>query len=147
MEATGVVVTVSDAVAVLPSADAEIVAGPLATPTTRPVAVTVAIELLLLVHVIVRPVSVLPAASRGVAVSCRVCPTGTEPSVCDNVIVAMGAWAGLTVTCADPLTPFAVAVIATGPPAETPVTTPADDTVATAMFDDVQLVTRFVQFD
>jgi hypothetical protein len=52
----------------------------------------------------------------------------------------------VTVTCALPLAVPAVAVIVTGPPAATPVTTPADDTVAIAEFDVVQLVTRFVQF-
>jgi hypothetical protein len=135
------------AVAVFPSAAAVIVAWPFATPTTSPVCVTLAMLVLLLVQVIVRPVSVLPPASRAVAVSCTVCPTATPAVVCDSAIVAMATCGGVTVTCDDPLVPPAVAVMGTGPPAATPGTMPADDTVAIAVFDVVQFVTTFVQFD
>jgi hypothetical protein len=70
----------------------------------------------------------------------------SPPVVCDSEIVAIGASAGVTVTCADPVALPAAAVIVIGPPAATPVTTPVDDTVATAAFDVVHVVTRFVQF-
>ena len=59
----------------------------------------------------------------------------------------MGATAAVTVTCAEPLAAPALAVIVIGPPAATPVTMPADDTVATAAFDVAQVVTTLLQFD
>src|SRR5438552_15402710 len=108
-----------------PSLVAVIVAEPATTPLTSPLELTVATELSLLDHVIVRPVSALPLASFGVAVSWTVLPTGTL------------ADAGLTVTelarkCVAevndvPLCPSLVAVIvaepdtrpATSPPALT----------------------------
>ena len=71
-EATGTVVTVSVAVLLLPSLVAVIIAEPGVTPATRPLPLTVATLVLLLVHVTVRPVSVPPAESFGVAVSCNV---------------------------------------------------------------------------
>jgi hypothetical protein len=84
-EATGWV-TVTVAVPLFPSLVAVMVAVPAATPVTNPLPFTVAIVALLLAHVIVRPVSVFPAESFGVAVSCVVAPTPTV------------AVAGLTVT-------------------------------------------------
>jgi hypothetical protein len=71
-DVTGWLETVINAVADRPSAAAVIVACPLATPTTRPVAVTDAMDVFELVHAMVRPARALPAASRGVAVSCSV---------------------------------------------------------------------------
>src|SRR5438094_213765 len=71
-EATGTVVTVSAAVLLLPSLVAVIVAEPAVTLATRPLPLTVATLVLLLVHVTVRLVSVPPAESFGVAVSCKV---------------------------------------------------------------------------
>jgi hypothetical protein len=144
-DATGVAVTVMSAVAERPSADAVIVVWPPATATTSPLGVTVATFALLLVQEIVRPVSTFPPASRGVAVSWSVCPELRPALVWDNVIDAIGAAAGVTVTCDDPLAVPAVAVTVTGPPADTPVTTPADDTVAIDAFEVVQFVTRVVQ--
>src|SRR6266550_4179727 len=73
--ATGTSVTVAAAVPAFPSLVAVIVAGPAATPFTSPLLLTVAILVLLLAHVTVRPVSAVPAESFGVAVSCAVCPT------------------------------------------------------------------------
>src|SRR6266516_596928 len=67
-------VTVINAVPLWPSLVAVIVAVPTTTPVTRPVALTLATLGALLPHVTVRPVSGLPFASRGVAVSCAVCP-------------------------------------------------------------------------
>src|SRR2546422_1980513 len=87
--ATGTFATVTVAVPLFPSLVAVIVADPAATPVTTPVADTVAMAGFALVHVIARPVSTLPAASLGVAVSCAVLPTKT-------FVVA-----GLTATHAD----------------------------------------------
>src|SRR6266550_4143702 len=67
-EATGTIATLIVAVAVLLSLVAVIVAEPWVTPATCPVLLTVATLGLLLAHVTGRPVSVLPAASLGVAV-------------------------------------------------------------------------------
>ena len=80
--------TVTLALPLFPSLVAVIVAGPGATPVTRPVAFTVAVDVLELVHVTVRPVRMLPLASLSVAVSCTVWPTWT------------GAAAGVTSTVA-----------------------------------------------
>jgi hypothetical protein len=60
-------------------------------------------------------------------------------------IDAIGVCAAVIVTCDDPVAPPAVAVIATGPPAATPVTTPVLDTVAMAVFALDQVVVTFVQ--
>src|SRR6266566_2449221 len=67
--------TVTADVPLLPSLVAVTVAVPAATPFTSPLLLTVAILVLLLAHVTVRPVSAVPAESFGVAVSCAVCPT------------------------------------------------------------------------
>jgi hypothetical protein len=64
--------TVTADVPLFPSLVAVIVAEPAATPETRPVDDTVAIDVLELDQVIVRPVSVLLFASFVVAVSCTV---------------------------------------------------------------------------
>jgi hypothetical protein len=72
--ATGTWLTVTDAVPLFPSLVAVIVAVPTARAVTSPLPLTVAIVVLLLTQVTVRPVSAFPAESRGVAVSCTVCP-------------------------------------------------------------------------
>src|SRR2546425_1027468 len=74
-DATGTIETASEAVPLWPSLVAVMVAEPAATPVTRPLGLTVATPVALLVHVIVRPVSGLPAESSGLAVSCLVPPT------------------------------------------------------------------------
>src|SRR5204863_9228971 len=74
-EATRTGVTVTAALLALPSLVAVIVAEPAVTLATRPLPLTVATLGLPLVHVTIRPVSVPPAESFGVAVSCTVCPT------------------------------------------------------------------------
>ncbi len=69
-DATGIGVTVTAAVPFLPSLVAVIVAGPpTAFAVTRPFPSTVAIVASLVCHVTVRPLSGLPVASFGVAVS------------------------------------------------------------------------------
>src|SRR5256885_2045864 len=67
--ATGTWVTVTDAVPLLPSLAAVIVADPGVTPETSPALLTVATEVLLLDQVTARPESAAPFASLGVAVS------------------------------------------------------------------------------
>ncbi len=126
-------VTVIAAVPVCPSLVAVMVTGPPAvTPVTSPVDETVAMAALLVVHVTVRPVSTFPAASVVVAVNCTVAPTFTVavPGLTDTDVT--GAAVAVTVIAAVPLCPSLVAVIVTGPPAVTPVTSPVDETVATA---------------
>ena len=71
-DATGTLVTVIDAVPLFPSLVAVIVAEPGVTAETRPALLTVATDVLLLVHVTVRSESAFPFASLGIAVSCTV---------------------------------------------------------------------------
>src|SRR2546422_6177688 len=77
-DATGTAFTVTAELPLFPSLVAVMVTGPpAALPVTRPFASTVARLASLVTHVMVRPVSALPAASFGVAVSCSVVPTTT----------------------------------------------------------------------
>ena len=71
-DATGTLVTVTDAAPLFPSLVAVIVAEPGVTPETSPAPFTVATDVLLLDQVTVRPESAAPFASLGVAVSCTV---------------------------------------------------------------------------
>src|SRR5438874_513171 len=105
-----------------PSLMAVIVAEPATTPLTSPLELTVATAVLLLDHVIVRPVSALPLASFGVAV--------TE-----------AAGTAVTVTVAVPLCPSLVAVIV-AEPATLPVTSPLELTVATDVLELAHVITR-----
>jgi hypothetical protein len=70
----GAAVTVIAAVPAMPSLVAVIVAEPAATPVTTPEELTVATPVLLLDHATLRPVNVLPLASRSVAVKRSVFP-------------------------------------------------------------------------
>src|SRR6266699_2486394 len=126
----GGVVTVMVDAPFLPSLVAVIVADPTATPATSPLPFTPAIDDGLLAHVIVRPVSVLPFTSLGVAVSWVVCPTNTEAVAGLTVTDATGTGAAVTVTVDVPLFPSDVAVIVVEP-ATTPVTRPLPFTVPT----------------
>src|SRR6266516_3836390 len=132
--ATGTGVTVILAVPLCPSLVAEIVAAPVATAVTSPVEFTLAVAVLLLDQLMVRPESGLPFASFGVAVSCTVCPTCT---LADAGLTATL----LTVILDEPLCPSEVAVIV-ATPAATPDTTPLELTVATAVLLLDQLMTR-----
>jgi hypothetical protein len=126
--ATGTSVTVTVAVPVFPSLVAVIVAVPSATPVTTPLVETIAIEAPLVVHVTVRPVSVVPFASFVVAVKLTVAPT--EMLGVKGLTVTVATGAGVTVTVADPDLPSLVAVTV-AVPGLTPVTTPVVETVAT----------------
>src|SRR6266516_531611 len=111
-----------------PSLVAVMVAEPVASAVTSPLALTVAAFMLLLVHVTVRPVSTLPFASFSVAVNWTVLPTLMLADAGVTVTVATGG--GFTVIDAVPLLPSLVAVIVTDPTA-TPVTSPLPETGAT----------------
>src|SRR5437016_3457306 len=89
-------VTVIEDVPLCPSLVAVIVAGPAARAVTRPLLLTVAADVLELVQVTVRPVRMLPLASRSVAVSWSVCPAGTLAVAGLTVTEATGALATVT---------------------------------------------------
>ena len=69
---TGASVIVSETPSDLPSLVAVMVTVPAASAVTTPLPFTVATEVLLLLHVTGRPVSVAPAALRNTAVACTV---------------------------------------------------------------------------
>jgi len=96
----------------------------------------------LLAHVTVRPLSGLPFASLGVAVSCTVAPTTTDAEVGATLTEATGAC--VTVMAAAPLLPSLVAVIV-AVPAPAPVTSPVALTVATAVLELVHVIPRPVR--
>src|SRR4029077_3874498 len=138
-EATGAGVTVTLDVPLCPSLVAVMVAEPAATPVTSPLPFTVAADVLLLAQVTTRPVSGLPFASFGVAVSCTVCPTNTLAG--DGVTVTEATGTFDTVTDAVPFCPSLVAVMVAAP-AATAVTSPLPSTVATAVLLLAQVTTR-----
>src|SRR3989475_3733974 len=138
-EATGTLDTVTAAVPLCPSLVAVIVAALAATPVTSPVEDTVATAGVPDAQVTDRPESTLPAASFRVVVSCTVAPTSTTAVAGLTVTDATGTIA--TVTLAVPPFPSLVAVIVAGPAAP-PVTSPAADTVAIAVFELVHATAR-----
>src|SRR2546423_5215418 len=93
-DATGTCTTVIVDVPFCPSLVAVIVTVPATLPVTSPVPLTVATLVLALVHVTVRPVNTLPAASFSVAVSCTGLPACTVAEGGVTVTVATGAGAG-----------------------------------------------------
>jgi len=126
----GAATTVTVADPVFPSLVAVMVAVPVATPETTPVGDTVATDVVLELHVTVRPESVLPAESFTTLVSVAVLPAVTL--VVGGCTATTATGAGVTVTLALPVWPSLVAeIVAT--PSVTPVTTPVPDTVATAV--------------
>ena len=129
-DATGTWTTVTVADPLFPSLVAVIVTVPATLPVTRPLPFTVATAVLLDAHDTVRPDRALPVASRGVAVSCTVCPSLTEAVAGVTSTVATGTLAA--VMAAVPLWPSLVAVIV-AEPAATPETRPVALTFATAV--------------
>jgi len=127
-EATLTLCTVMADVPVLPPLAAVIVAEPAPTPATSPLPFTVATPVLPLDQVTTRPVSGLPAESRGVAVSCTVCPTYRLPDGGLTVTDATGTV--VTVTLEEALLPSLATVIVAEPTASA-VTSPLPFTVAT----------------
>src|SRR2546422_610900 len=102
-------VTVTAAVPLCPSLVAVMVTVPIATPVTRPPVDTVAIAGALDAQVTIRPLSGLPFASSGVAVSWPHCPTWIPAVAGLTLTDATGG--GFTVTAAVPLFPSLAAVI------------------------------------
>src|SRR6266576_55299 len=138
-EATGTGVTVIRDVPLLPSDVAVIVAEPATTPLTSPLPFTVATEVLVLDQVTTRPVSGLPLASFGVAVSCTVCPATTLAG--DGLTLTEATGTCTTVMADVPLCPSLVAVIV-AEPATFPVTRPLVLTVATVVLALNQVIVR-----
>lgn len=133
----GGAVTVTVALPLTPSLVAVIPTDPAATPVTRPVDETVAVVVLALVHVMVRPVSTTLFASYVVAASVVEPPTATLAVAGVTDTRATGAGGGatdVTVIVALPVTPSLRAVIV-AVPAPTPLTAPLLDTVATPVFE------------
>src|SRR5688572_19936962 len=122
-------VTVTVTVPTFPSIVAVTVVLPGPTAVITPACVTVATLVFALCHVTGRPVSALPWASRGVAVICCVAPVVRLTVAGATSTVATGTT--VTVTVAVPVFPSLVAVIV-AVPGPAAVTTPVDDTVATA---------------
>src|SRR2546426_1152502 len=140
-DATGMGVTVTADVPLVPSLVAMIVIGPPAAfPVTRPFASTSAIVALPVRQMTTRPLSGLPFASFGVAVSCVLAPTCTL--AVGGVTTTDATGASVTVTAAVPLLPSTVAVIAIGPPAAFPVTTPVPSTLAMVASPLCQVIVR-----
>src|SRR5437773_3855237 len=133
------VVTVTLAVPLFPSLVAVIVAVPAATPVTSPPVETVAALALFVAQLMLRPLSAVPLASLGVAVSCTVAPTSSAGAGGATVTDATGT--GVTVTVAVPLFPSLVAVIV-AVPAATVVTSPLVETLATVEALDAHVTVR-----
>jgi hypothetical protein len=114
-------------------------ADPIVTPVTIPIALTVATAVLSEDHAIVLPVITAPLASLVVAVACVDLPTPIVEDASDTVTDATAV--ATTVTCANPLRPSLVAVML-AVPAPTAVTTPVLFTVATAALSDPQDTSR-----
>jgi len=119
---------VIDAVPLLPSLVAVIVAEPAATAVTTPLAETVATPVALLDHVTVRPVRTLLAESVVVALSCVLPPTRRATEAGVTATDETGTM--VTVMAAVPVLPSLVAVMV-AEPAATAATTPLAETDAT----------------
>src|SRR2546426_1988138 len=132
-------VTITVALPVFPSLVAVIVGEPAVTPVTSPLPSTVATPVVPLTQLIVRPLSGVPFASFGVAVSCTVWFTETLADAGLTLTDATGAT--VTVMFDVPLLPSLVAVMI-AEPAVTPVTRPLPSTVATLVVPLTQLIVR-----
>ncbi len=128
--------TVTDAVALSDPEVAVIVAVPSATEVTRPAVDTVATDAADVVHVTERPGIAVPPASFTVATSVSVSPIEVKFTLVGDSVIDAGIRA--TETPAVPLAEPEVAVTVVEPIA-TPVTSPADDTVATDELDVAQV--------
>jgi hypothetical protein len=109
---------------------------------TTPADDTVAIDGVLELHATGLPVTTLLFASRSVAESVTVPLTVTDAELGATLTVATGG--RMTVTCAVPVWPSLEAVIVTGPPTATAVTSPCAETAANAELDDDHATTRSV---
>jgi hypothetical protein len=138
-EATVTSVTVRLACPETPPLVATMFALPAPIAVTTPVLLTVATAVFELAHVTVRPVNTLPPVSFNTAVACVVSPTVRLPEANDTLTEATGTT--VTVRLACPVTPSLVATML-ALPVPTAVTTPVLFTVATAMFELLQLIVR-----
>jgi hypothetical protein len=138
--ATGIAVTLTVAVPLLPSLVAVIVAVPTATPVTTP-AFTVAIAPLLDDQLIGRFVTTFPNESFTVAVSVAVLLVRMLTDAGDSVTLATGTWVTVTVVVPDFSSLVAVTITLPGP---TPVTIPVEETTARVELLDDQVTTRSV---
>jgi hypothetical protein len=109
---------------------------------TELAALTVSTAVLLETQFTVRPESVLPPASFGEAVNTCVPPTSIGIAGAERATVATGG--GLTVSVALPVFPSLMAMIC-AEPGPMAVTTPKDDTVATAEFPELHATLRPVK--
>jgi hypothetical protein len=140
--ATGTGVTVTADEPDFPSLVAVIVAVPGATPNTAPDAgLTVATSVLFELHVTTRLVTTVPLTSVTVAVSVVLVPDTMLIDGGDTVTLPTGGTR--TVRLVDPDLVSLVAVIV-AVPGVTPLTTPEDDTVATAVLLDAHVTRRSV---
>jgi hypothetical protein len=141
MVATGACVTVSCALPLFPSvtAVAVMVVVPTAIAVTTPCVSTVAMPVLLELHVTARPVRTPPLASRVVSVACALPTAVIEPGVRLTATVATGATE--TLMAAVPLFPSLLAVIVVVP-ASTAVTRPFASTLAIAGWLELHVTTR-----
>jgi hypothetical protein len=141
-DATAEATTVTGAEPTLPSLVAVMLAVPAPTAVTTalfPLPLTVATAVLSDDHVTTRPVTLTPFASLVVAVAWVVAPRTMLEAASDTVTVATGGT--VIVTVADPLCPSLLAMMP-AVPVLTAVTTPAADTVATAVLSDDQVMAR-----
>jgi hypothetical protein len=143
--AAGAASLVAEIVAVPAPAAVTVIVAPL-DELTELAALTVRTAVLLETQFTVRPLSVAPPASLGIAVSTCVSPTTIGVVEDDSATVTTGGGgAAVTVMELAPECPSLVAVIVTGPPAATAVTRPFPSTVATAGVPDVQVIARPVR--
>jgi hypothetical protein len=111
------------------------------TAVTRPLAETVAMAGEELAHVTLRPVSATPWASRGIAVSCTVCPTVIFVVGAVTLTDAGAVMGAVTVRLSVPLFPSLVAVT-TADPAPTATASPDGEMPITAAFELDQATVR-----
>lgn len=134
--------TVSVALPLLPSLVAVMDVVPALTDVTSPEAFTVATPVFEDAHVITRPVSVMPLASRVTALACVVAPATSEFAPSVTLTVATGAGGGaVTVSATDPVLPSLVAMMF-AVPTPTAVTAPLAVTVATFVLEVDQVTVR-----
>jgi hypothetical protein len=140
MLSSGALVTVREAVPFTVPETAVIVAEPTATPVARPVLEMVAIDALLVVHVMVDGhAAVEPFAKVHVAEYCCV-PDAAMDAVAGEMLIALSVLAVTVITLVAEMEPEAAVMVEV--PAEMPVTRPAELTVATAalLLDQVTVV-------
>src|SRR5260221_14053479 len=118
------------------------VAVPGVTATTDPVALTVATVAFEVVHATARPVSVLPPASRAVAVAAATSPTMSAPFTdTDTDFTGTGMTVMTTAAFSVPTEPVMVAV-----PGLIAVSTPADEVGAAVASDVLQVTAALIGF-